>query len=161
MKTQEFLDLLEKNQEKSLLFQYAPNLFVGANYHLTEVKNISVESVDCGAASDSWKETVVQLWESPEDIGKTEFMNINKALAILKKVDVIRKMDRTAEIKFEYGNALFHATQLFVSGYQIKDNNLIMNLSIYNTDCKAKDACGISEKIEEETSCCSPSSGCC
>ena len=161
MKTQGFLDLLENNQEKSLLFQYAPNLFVGANYHLTEVKNINVESVDCGAVSDSWKETIVQLWESPEDIGKTEFMGINKALAILKKVDAIRNMDRTAEIKFEYGNALFHATHLFVSGYQIKENNLIMNLTIYNTDCKAKDTCGISEEIIEEASCCSPSSGCC
>ena len=88
-------------------------------------------------------------------------MKINKALAILMKVDAIREMNRTAEIKFEYGNSMFHATHLFVSGYHINDNNLIMNLSIYDTDCKAKETCGISDEIIEDVACCSPSSGCC
>ena len=74
MKTQEFLNLLEKNSSKNLLFEYAPNLLVGANYHITEVKHITVDSVDCGAQTDSWKETIIQLWESPNELGKTEFM---------------------------------------------------------------------------------------
>ena len=68
------------------MFEYAPNLLVGANYHITEVKHITVDSVDCGAQTDSWKETIIQLWESPNELGKTEFMSAYKALAILKKV---------------------------------------------------------------------------
>ena len=75
MKTQEFLDLLRDHQGKSLLFQYSVNNLVGANYHITEVKNITVESVDCGAGVDFWKETIIQLWESPSEIGKTEYMS--------------------------------------------------------------------------------------
>ena len=61
MKTQEFFNVLEQHKDKSLLFEYAPNLLVGANYHITEVKHILVDSVDCGSQTDSWRETIVQL----------------------------------------------------------------------------------------------------
>ncbi len=84
MKTQEFFNVLEENKDKSLLFEYAPNLLVGANYHITEVKHIVVDSVDCGAQTDSWKETIIQLWESPLELRKTEYMSVFKASAILK-----------------------------------------------------------------------------
>ncbi len=161
MNTQEFLDLLTANNNKNLLFQYAPNQLVGANYHLTEVKNVTIESVDCGANYDTWQETIVQIWESPADFGKTEFITVNKALSILKKVDDLKKMVRTAEIKFEYGNATFHTAHLFVNGYEIKNNNLIINLSTYKTDCKAKELCGVPNESPKKETSCSPDSGCC
>lgn len=43
MKTQDLFNVLEQNKDKSLLFEYAPNLFVGANYHITEVKHVSID----------------------------------------------------------------------------------------------------------------------
>lgn len=70
MKTEEFLQILKQHQDKSLLFEYAPNLLVGANYHITEIKHITVDSVDCGAGVDAWKETIVQLWEDLTSLGK-------------------------------------------------------------------------------------------
>jgi len=57
MKTKEFLFLLNEHQNKSLLFEYKEGQFVGANYHITEIKNITVDAVDCGAGTDFWKET--------------------------------------------------------------------------------------------------------
>ena len=101
MKTQEFFSLLEQQQDKALLFEYTPNLLVGANYHITEVKHISIDAVDCGSQTDNWKETIVQLWESPNEIGKTEYMSVYKALAILKKVGKMKPYALDAEIKFE------------------------------------------------------------
>ena len=80
MKTQELFKLLEQHQDKALLFEYAPNQLVGANYHITEVKHITIDSVDCGSQTDFWKETIIQLWESPKEIGKTEYMSVYKAL---------------------------------------------------------------------------------
>lgn len=85
MKTQEFFNVLEQDKDKSLLFEYAPNLLVGANYHITEVKHIVIDSVDCGSQTDSWNETIIQLWESPLEKGKTECMSTYKAFAIFKK----------------------------------------------------------------------------
>ena len=164
MKTEEFLNILTQNQGKSLLFEYAPNLLVGANYHITEVKHISIDSVDCGAQTDAWKETIIQLWESPSELGKTEFMSAYKALGILKKVGTIKPYNFDSEVKFEYSNATFHTAQLFVNDFEIRDNNLIVKLAVEKTDCKAKDLCGVPENEEKTVSnitSCAPGSGCC
>ncbi|WP_298531653.1 DUF6428 family protein [uncultured Algibacter sp.] len=162
MKTQEFFNVLEQHKDKSLLFEYAPNLLVGANYHITEVKHILVDSVDCGSQIDSWRETIIQLWESPNELDKTEYMAVYKALAILKKVGGMKPYTSDAELKLEYSNSKFHTTQLFVNDFEIQGKNLIIKLAIEKTDCKAKELCGVPEKeVEKVESCCSPSSGCC
>ncbi|RMA66203.1 DUF6428 family protein [Ulvibacter antarcticus] len=163
MKTQELLQLLEANKDKALLFEYAPNQFVGANYHITEVKHISIDSVDCGAGVDAWKETIIQLWESPSEINNTEYMGTYKAIGILKKVGTMKAYDLTSEVKFEYGNAIFHTAQLFVNDFEIQESRLVIKLAVEKTDCKAKESCGLPESSElvTEASCCSPESGCC
>ena len=165
MKTQELFKVLEQNQDKSLLFEYAPNLLVGANYHITEVKHIAVDSVDCGSQTDTWKETIIQLWESPSELGKTEYMSVFKGLAILKKVGKMKAYDLNSEVKFEYSNANFHTAQLFVNDFEIVQNNLIIKLAIEKTDCKAKDVCGVTEALETVSAniepCCTPDGNCC
>ena len=35
-----------------------------------------------------------------------------------------------AEVKIEYGNATFHAAQLFVDDFEIRGSNLIIKLSV-------------------------------
>ncbi|GAA4938415.1 DUF6428 family protein [Algibacter agarivorans] len=165
MKTQEFFNVLEKHKDKSLLFEYAPNLFVGANYHITEVKHITVDSVDCGSQTDAWKETIIQLWESPNELDKTEYMTVHKALAILKKVGTMKPYVLDSELKLEYSNAIFNTAQLFVNDFEIQENNLIVKLAIEKTDCKAKELCGVPEvldpALDSDEPCCSPNGNCC
>ncbi len=161
MKTYEFLELLTQHSDKALLFQYAPNLLVGANYHITEVKHVTIDSVDCGANTDAWKETIVQLYESPEELGKTEYMTSYKALGILKKVGKMKPYVLDAQIKIEYSNANFHTAQLFVNDFEIRDKQLLFNLAVEKTDCKAKETCGIPESTEVSETSCAPGSGCC
>jgi len=169
MKTQEFLKVLGEHSNKSLLFEYAPEKFVDANYHITEVKHITVDSVDCGAQTDAWKETIIQLWESPLEKGKTEYMSVLKAQGILNKVGRMKSYVADAEIKIEYSNPTFHTAQLFVNDFEIQNNSLIFKLAIQKTDCKAKQLCGVPETIvnvvetvaEKAEACCSPESGCC
>jgi len=166
MKTQELFKILENNQDKSLLFEYQSTKFVGANYHITEVKHVKVDAVDCGANADNWNETVIQLWESPKEIDKTEFMSTFKALGILNKVGKMKPYDFDSEIKFEYSNDTFHTAQLFVNDFEIKGQNLVIKLAIEKTDCKAKSDCGvIEEKVKEVVlagePCCAPDGNCC
>ncbi|MGB3150483.1 MAG: DUF6428 family protein [Maribacter sp.] len=162
MKTHKFLSLLEENPNKNLLFEYKPGALVGTNYHITEVKNITIDAVDCGAGTDFWKETIIQLWESPEEKGKRDYMTANKALSILNKVDKIKPMEKDVEVKFEYSNANFHTAQLFVNAHQIAGGNLVFHLGVEQTDCKAKETCGVpmATSAEEATNC-APGSGCC
>ncbi|WP_456441042.1 DUF6428 family protein [Psychroserpens sp.] len=169
MKTQEFFNLLEEHQDKTLQFEYATNRYVAANYHITEVKHITVESVDCGSQADQWNETIVQLWESPAEILKTKHMSVLKALSILKKVGIMKAYDLESEIKFEYSNSKFHTAQLFVNDFKTKDSQLFIELGVEKTDCKAKELCGVPEKIvdalektkEKVEACCSPTGNCC
>ena len=173
MNTQEFFTVLEEHKDKSLLFEYAPNLLVGANYHITEVKHVAIDAVDCGSQTDAWKETIVQLWESPNEIGKTEYMSVYKAMAILKKVGKMKPYTLDAEVKFEYSNVTFNTAQLFVDDFEISDNNLIVKLAIEKTDCKAKSTCGVSTELNgsvseekelvsaSEEPCCTPDGNCC
>jgi hypothetical protein len=171
MNTDQLFNILEQHKDKSLLFEYAPNSMVAANYHITEVKHVLIDSVDCGAQTDAWQETIIQLWESPLEKGKTAFMTVNKALSILEKVGTMKPYKLDAEVKFEYSNATFHTAQLFVNDFEIKDNNLIIKLAVEKTTCKANDICGITSKIskilepisatKEQEPCCSPEGNCC
>lgn len=161
MSTQELFNVLEENKDKSLLFEYAPNQLVGANYHITEVKHLAIDSVDCGSQIDSWKETIIQLWESPNELDKTEYMSVYKAMSIFKKVGKIKSFVLDAEVKFEYSNATFNTAQLFVNDFEIQDNNLIIKLAVEKTDCKAKSTCGVEQvQVEEKEACCTDT-GCC
>ncbi|MEP3207980.1 MAG: DUF6428 family protein [Maribacter sp.] len=162
MTTNEFLTLLKEHPNKSLLFEYRNGHFVGANYHITEIKNITIDAVDCGAKTDFWKETIIQLWESPKEKDKREYMSSYKALGILNKVDAIKPMEKNVEVKFEYSNPNFHTAQLSVHGFDISADQIIMKLAVELTDCKAKDECGVPVAVGDEASnSCAPGSGCC
>lgn len=165
MKTNELFEILNAHKDKSLLFEYKPNEFVKANYHITEVKHLKIDSVDCGAGTDAWNETIIQLYESPEEIGKTEFMTVYKGLSILNKVGKMKPYDMDAEVKIEYSNKAFHTAQMFINDFEIRDNNLIFKLDVERTDCKAKAVCGVVEKVKEvfvsDEPCCSPDGNCC
>jgi len=162
MKTQEFLKILKSNKNSSLLFEYTPGQLVGANYHITEVKHISIDSVDCGGQTDAWNETIIQLWESPSELGKTEYMTSQKALDILNRVGEMNAYDLNSEVKVEYSNSLFHTAQLFVSDFELSNGKLLFKLAIEKTDCKAKEACGVTETKElVKEAACTPGGGCC
>ena len=160
MKTQEFLTLLNENQNKSLLFEYDPNSFVKANYHITEVKHTHIESVDCGARTDSWNETIVQLWESTKETDKKDYMTAKKAISIFNKVAGMKPFSMSSEIKIEYGNSQFHTAQLFINDHELINEKIIFKLAVQKTDCKAKDTCETEEPVMEAT-CCEPASECC
>ena len=163
MKTQAFLNVLNENKEKALLFEYQENQFVDTNYHITEVKNTTIHSVDCGGRADEWNETIIQLWESPSEKGQREYMKAHKALEILERVDKIHPLDRNAFVQFEYSNENFHKANLEIHNLELTLDKIIVKLFVPSTDCKAKDACGVPESalVSQEQDQCTPGGGCC
>jgi hypothetical protein len=162
MKTKEFLNLLTQNQSKELLFEFQPGQYLGANYHITEIKNTHIDAVDCGGRTDQWNETIVQLWESPSELDKTNYLTTSKAIEILNRVHGLKPMDLEAEVKFEYGNTTFHTAQLYVQEYQDLNGRLLIKLGVEQTTCKAQELCGEeSTKQVEIVNGCAPNSGCC
>jgi len=160
----EFLSHLKSKSNKELVFEYSPNCFVGANYHITEVKQVNISSVDCGGREDAWQETVIQLWESPAELNKRDFMKVEKALSILEVVNKKQALRLENVVKFEYSNAHFHTATLHVVAIKEVDDKLVVSLRVEDTRCKAPDVCGqpkIKVAIGEREESCTPGSGCC
>ena len=163
MNVKEFLKVIKENKNKELLFEYVKNKFAGTNYHLTEVKNVTFETVDCGGAINDWKETHIQLWESPTEVGKEYYITTDKALAILERVNEIRPLWLETEVKVEFGNAEFHTSVLSVDRIVSDDSKLIVKIFSNETQCKAQEICEVlvEEEVGETSGSCAPGSGCC
>jgi len=136
---------------------------VNANYHITEIKNTTINSVDCGGKTNNWQETIVQLWENPLEFGKRTFMTVSKAIEIFDRVNAINPLLLDTEIKIEYGNSSFHTANLVVHSIVENDTSIIVKLHSDITQCKANDFCCETKKETKETeACCTPSeSNCC
>ncbi len=166
MKVKEILEILKENKNKELLFEYAENKFADTNYHLTEVKNVIFETVDCGGVVNDWKETHIQLWESPSEIGKEYYITTEKAVAILERVNTIRPLWLETEVKVEFGNNDFHTSVLSIEEIATDKNRVTVKLFPNKTECKAQETCRVlvedtTEETNKEVACCSPQSGCC
>ncbi len=161
MKTEELLSILKENRNKELLFEYSKGKHADTNYHLTEVKNVTFESVDCGGVSNNWKETHLQLWESPNEIGKEDYMTVDKVIDILERVNGINPLWLETEVKVEFGNADFHTSVMSIEGTNSESNRMTVKLFTDATGCKAAELCGVPEEEKatvEEEACCSGTS---
>ncbi|MGI9531916.1 DUF6428 family protein [Lutimonas sp.] len=158
MKVNEFMKVLEQNKNKELVFSYAQDKLVGANYHLTEVKNVQFDTTDCGGKTNFWEETHFQLWESPSELGKRTYMTTDKILSIIKRVDGIKPVKVDTELKMEYGNDSFATSVMPVEHITLQESRVLVSLFAEATRCKANDACGIPEGAgaaqKEEATCC-------
>lgn len=159
MNVKKIISILKENKNKALLFEYAENKIAGTNYHLTEIKNVTFETVDCGGNTNDWKETHFQLWESPKEIGKEDYMTVGKVIDIIERVDSIRPLWLETEVKVEFGNTDFHTSILSIADTISESDQLIIKLYTTETGCKAPDICGVPEETEEEA-CCSDSKCC-
>lgn len=153
MKTSEFIQILKVNPEKSLFFEYQAGQYVRTDYHITEIKNVSYDTVDCGGIRNEWNEVHIQLWENeiPEP---DHAVDTGKALKIFEVVQKVRPTFQDTEIKFEYGNSFFPTAVLAVHHIKEAGNSLIVQLTADQTTCKAK--CRATTPEEKAAACCGP-----
>ncbi len=154
MTTQEFLTLLETNPQKELLFEYQSGQIVPKAYHITEVKNTHVDSVDCGGNEHSYDETIVQLWLSGTEI-KTTAMSAEKALKIFNIVDGKRPLKRDTEIFFEYGNSSLPTSNYKVATIGNTDDSIVIKLLSPKAACKPKlSLTTVKQVVGKKVGCC-------
>lgn len=155
LKWNSFKAQLEEHPNQLLQFKYAEHKLVNANYHITEIKQAEVTSVDCGGKLDRWTEIIVQLWE-PNVNDQTRAMEVNKALAIVNVVEGKMTLDGNAIVKIEFGNSDFDTRQMYPADFVLDGENLIINLIADVTQCKAIGRGGSCGPAEAEEPCCSP-----
>jgi hypothetical protein len=152
---QTFKNKLQEHPEQTLQFQYAEGKFVDASYHITEIKQAPIVSVDCGGVMNSWTEVILQLWE-PSAKESSSAMQVSKALSIVQLVEKTLPLNPLAIVKIEFGNSQFDTRQMYPGEFILEGENLIVNLSPDFTQCKAIErggSCGTTTSREE---CCAP-----
>ncbi len=180
-----FKTTLLQNPDKFLQFEYAQGEFVHPSFHITEIKQAPIVSVDCGGKMNSWTEIVVQLWEPTESDKETNrSMKVSKALSIINLVEKSLPLNPLGTVKIEFGNSRFDTRQMYPGGQTADGDSFTVSLTPDFTQCKAinrgqrcevdpsgESCCTPSEMkepaqpvfdlIEADAPCCEPGSGCC
>jgi Family of unknown function (DUF6428) len=147
-----FLDILRAAKpDQQLVFQLDEAPLVTAGYHVTEVKAVTYNTMDCGGVADKWKETVIQLW-NPGDEPEREYMTVRKFLAIYDRVAKHIPISYDAELRFEYGDRRRPAASYHVEHLESRGALILVHLRAPVVTCKARDRKKAS--IAAETSCC-------
>jgi hypothetical protein len=100
---------------------------VDTSYHITEIKQAQVTSVDCGGVRNNWTEVIVQLWE-PEVKEQQRAMKVDKALLIINLVEKALPLDRQAIVKIEFGNSQFDTRQMYPFTILKDQEDLVIDL---------------------------------
>jgi hypothetical protein len=176
-----FKDMLVQHPDLELQFQYAEGKLVDAAYHITEIKQAPITSVDCGGVMNNWTEIIVQLWVPVND-EQSRSMKVSKALSIINIVEKMLPLNPNGTVKIEFGNSEFDTRQMFPNEMIAEGTSLTVDLRPDAVQCKAQErggSCGTNDKGEEccapvaeikvqlinlaapAEACCTPGGGCC
>lgn len=147
-----FKDTLLQYPQLDLQFRYDEGKLVNAAYHITEIKQAPITSVDCGGVMNAWTEIIVQLWV-PENAEQQErSMKVGKALSIVDIVEKMLPLNPNGTVKIEFGNSEFDTRQMFPNEISVDSDTLTVDLRPDAVQCKAigrGSSCGTTEKGEE------------
>jgi len=148
----EFISLLEAHKNKQLSYEYGTDFKILPYSHMTEIKNINIESMDCGGSINQWNETVMQLWSGvTQDDGHR--VNSSKLLNIINKVATQTQMDLESDFLIEYGDSEHVVAQYNIRLDHATESTLCFKLDSVLSQCKG---------LSNANSCCSSAdSNCC
>ncbi len=130
---------------------------VPSHFHVTEVGLVSKHFIDCGGTTRHETKVNFQLWTSTDYDHRLSALKLREIIELSEK----RLFLPDAEIEVEYQGST-------IGKYGIEQHGEGFILVAQQTDCLAKDNCGIpvdeSEQpvaIAAENQPCTPGSGCC
>jgi Family of unknown function (DUF6428) len=160
----QFLQQLEVHPERALVFETDLGKRVPVGYHVTEFKALDYHTVDCGGMEHRFQETVIELWRTALEQGRTH-MAVGKFLSIYNKVSPQVAFNPSANLIFLYGAQGEPAARYGVSHLEIRGEELIVHLQPDGVRCKGAER--KADKLLESlpvvggaiSSCCSASEG--
>ncbi len=142
---------------QNLRFQLPNGEFVPSHFHITEVGKSTKKFIDCGGTIREEHKVNFQLWTAQDT---------DHALGPEKLLDIIQLSERILGIPDFEVEVEYQSETIGKYGLEIKGDHFL--LTYLQTDCLAKDGCGIPEEktkvalshLQKEESC-TPGSGCC
>lgn len=141
------------NQLETIGFQLPDGRLVPGHFHVTEIGKIFKQFIDCGGTVRTDEVANFQLWDSNDYDHR---LHPEKLIHIIELSEKILGME-DLEIEVEYQGETINKFGLDFDGVNFL-------LTTTQTDCLAKEMCGISPEKSKEvtaTTSCAPGSGCC
>lgn len=133
----ELTSRLAPHAGKRLVFAY-DGRETQTGYHVTEVKDARFSSIDCGAVPETWRETIVQLWDIALEPGYQP-MSVGKFLAIMRKVAEHVDFADDARLTFEVSDGS-RPMQIFAPAEMTLDGDTVrIALRPRPASCKPRD----------------------
>lgn len=138
MNTSTFLTTLRSHPALPLVFQTAGDT-IPAGYHLTEVKRVAYETMDCGGMTHAWAETQFEIWVPPlADLTPgRDYLPAAKFLRILERVEQKLPLDGTSTARIHAGFADHPAALYEIDSVHASDGRLRVELRPDRTRCKS------------------------
>lgn len=156
MKVSELKQIL--SEVNTITFQLPDGRTVPEHFHVTEVGKVSKHFIDCGGTERTEEKVSFQLWTAEDYDHRLAAEKLRKIVEIAES----RLQLPNAEIEVEYQSET-------IGKYGLKFYNGRFVLEALQTDCLAKDNCGIPEtkpkvelsEIKSSNNACTPGGGCC
>lgn len=142
-----------------LKFELPNGTYVPEHFHVTEVGVINKHFIDCGGVVRNEKVANFQLWNANDTDHRLKPAKLLNIIALSEKILGMEDL----EVEVEYQSET-------IGKYGLEFNGKNFVLTSKQTDCLAKDNCGIpQEKLKvkladlqyTKQSCCSPGDKCC
>ena len=154
MKTLEVKDRLK--QLEKITFVLPNGGLVPSHFHITEAGLITKNFIDCGGTIRTEEVANFQLWNAND---------FDHRLEPKKLIDIIEIAEKTLNIGGLEVEVEYQSETIGKYGLEFDGTNFLLTPT--QTDCLAKDKCGIpseqedAEEVKTEAPSCSPSTGCC
>lgn len=146
------------SEMKTIAFQLPNGTMVPKHFHITEVGKITKNFIDCGGTVRYEKMVSFQLWNANDENHR---LHPEKLLRIIGLSQSKLQINDDLEIEVEYQGQS-------IEKFGLDFNGINFLLTVKQTDCLAKDHCGIPiEKPKlnltnlNKSTVCEPNSGCC
>lgn len=135
-----------------IAFQLPDGSLVPSHFHVTEVGKVSKNFIDCGGTQRKEEVVNFQLWNAEDYDHRLHPEKLMSIIELSEKALAIGDL----EVEVEY-----QAETIGKFGLDFDGQNFL--LTTKQTDCLAKEKCGIPEEVTQQKSenSCDPESGCC
>lgn len=151
-----------------IAFQLPDGSLVPSHFHVTEVGKVSKNFIDCGGTQRKEEVVNFQLWNAEDYDHRLHPEKLMSIIELSEKALAIGDLEVEVEYQAEIEDSQTPLKNLKTGlqtigkfGLDFDGQNFL--LTTKQTDCLAKEKCGIPEEVTQQKSenSCDPESGCC
>lgn len=159
MQLHELKSLLAENAERHFRIRLPDGDAIPLSFHVTEIGRVTKTFLDCGGTRRETETCQLQVWVGEDYDHRIE---TGKMAGILEKSKTVLP-DDSVPVEIEYEDKVI--SQYTITGHDITDDAVILNLAHKHTECLAPELCGLPSinrlpAISGKSSCCAPGQSC-